>query len=147
MLIITKLLNLLTNVIPNTIRQLKGARQRSICTAHRTVSTWLQTIGTKSVLSSTSQMAKMFIDAKEVINLRLYDQSISLFIGLVIYSSHKVLKRIIWTFIVLAGLQNQCYRVTDYLLMHDALPSYRNGVLPLNRQVINYLTTFFAPDN
>ncbi len=36
------------------------------------------------------------------------------------------------TFIVLAGLQNQCYSVTDCLLMHDALPSYRNGVLPLN---------------
>ncbi len=55
--------------------------------------------------------------------------------GLVIYSSHKVLKRIIRTFIVLAGLQNQCNRVTDCLLMHDALPSYRNGVLPLNQQI------------
>ncbi len=58
------------------------------------------------------------------------------FIGLVIYSRHKVLKRIIRTFIVLAGLQNQCYRVTDCLLMHDALPSYRNGVLSLNRYII-----------
>ncbi len=55
------------------------------------------------------------------------------FIGLVIYSSHKVLKRIIRSFIVLAGLQNQCYRESDCLLMHDALPSYRNGVLPLNQ--------------
>ncbi len=40
---------------------------------------------------------------------------------------------VIRTFIVLAGLQNQCYRVTDFLLMRDALPSYRNGVLSLNR--------------
>ncbi len=62
--------------------------------------------------------------------------NLCLFIGLVIYSSHKVLKRILRTFIVLVGLQNQCYRVTDCLLMHDALPSYRNGVLPLNRMMI-----------
>ncbi len=58
------------------------------------------------------------------------------------YSSHKVLKHIIRTFIVLAGIQNQCHRVTDCLLMHDVLPSYRNGVLPLNRSVYSVKALF-----
>ncbi len=54
-----------------------------------------------------------------------------------IYSSRNVLMHIIRTFIVLAGLQNQCYRVTGCLLMHVALPSYRNGVLQLNRLIVS----------
>ncbi len=59
--------------------------------------------------------------------------NLCIFIGLVIYSNHKVLKRIIRTFIVLAGLQYKCNRVTNFLLIHDDMPSYRNGVLPLIR--------------
>ncbi len=48
-----------------------------------------------------------------------------------INSSHKVLKLIIRTFIVLAGLQKQYNRVTDCLLMHDAL------ILASIRDVVN----------
>ncbi len=33
------------------------------------------------------------------------------------------------------GLQNRNNRVTVCLLMHDALPSYRNGIPPLNRPI------------
>ncbi len=52
------------------------------------------------------------------------------------YSSHyKDVHRLSW-------YPNQCHRVTDCLLMHDVLPSYRNGVLPLNRSVYSVKALF-----
>ncbi len=40
---------------------------------------------------------------------------------------------------------NQCNRVTDCLLLDDALPSYRNGVLSLNRYISKRLDADVPP--
>ncbi len=66
--------------------------------------------------------------------------------GLVPYSSHKVLELIIRTFIVLAGLQNQYNRVTACLLMHDALPSFAtasHNLIEVITIIINKFLSYF----